>query len=374
MAKKADKKKLEKTYGTFEIVGRVKLGKDHYVDTQSDSGYIYRKVNFSIDTGNGNKPYVIAMGGFNPTNPMPIKMWDKGVQTEIDWSDRHNPAVLKKIPNYKFHKVALEKDDADNLVYKEFLHMYDALEEIGDKLHDGMVVKVVGDLKYQDYKDNVSVQKEIKNIYLSEEPEEKFHATFKQGIVTTKDGFDESELKKTGEIHLTAVVFDYEKEAEGNRPFRFNYVIDIKNFKSADGFKTLRNILKPTDSNSTIYVEIVGKIKESRNVRKATLDDYDEETRLLIEGGLMEEEDLLNVNVVEGEGEKVVRWDITNLQIKEDKETKKRSYVRVIDKYSMDDLVYASKSQEYDLNNDLDEIDLGDLDDLDGLTDDEPVF
>lgn len=374
MAKKVENEKLAKTFGTFEIVGKVKLGNKFYTEDTSMSGYVYRRLNFSVDVGGGNKPFVQAMGGFNPSNPMPINVFDKGIKTEIDWSDRFNESILKKVPNYVMHKVGLSKDDHGKVNFNEYLHLYDAIEEMAEQLEDGMVVKVIGNLKFQDYKDNTSVQKEIKSVYIVDVPESDFHATFKQGIVTTKDGFDTSLFKKEGIILLDAFVFDYEKEAEGNRPFKFRYTLDVEKFNNPDVFKKfVNNIIRPSDDKTTVYIEVSGEITESRNTRKTTMDDLSDEVKELIEMGLYSDEDvkdLLNQDIVEGEGERITRWDITSLNLKIDKETKKKTYIKEVDKYKMKDLVYVKKEDKVDLNEDLDEIeddledlDLGDLDD-----------
>lgn len=358
----AEAKKLQKTNGRFEGIGKVVLNKDSFKRATSDSGYEYVRISFAIDTGNGNKVNLSAMGGFNPTNPMSLKFFNNEGMFEVDWSDRFNEAILKAVPNYSKFTVGIARDDNDKVVYSNYLSWYDAIDELEESLKDGLIVKVKGNLKVQEFISNdgqtsTSIQKELTSIYLTDAEETEFGMHFVQGVVIERDGIgkvDEKENKWT----LECKVFDYDSKEKLTRPYTMRYVAYLEDYKNDESFKSVRKWLAP-EKNTCHYVEITGDIIEARNTRKATKDDYSSE---LLSLGLWEEEELLNADIQEGDGKKITEWRLVSLNKKKDKDSGKITLIKDTNKYKIEDLTFVSTIKEVTLDG---EINLDDLDDLD---------
>lgn len=358
----ADEKKLQKTNGRFEGVGKIVLNENSFKRATSDSGYNYVRINFSLDTGNGNRVNLSAMGGYNPTNPMSLKFFDNEGMFEVDWNNRFNEAVLKAVPNYSKFTVGVQKDDSGKVVYSNYLSWYDAVDELQEYLKDGMIVKVKGNLKPQEFTSNdgstnVSIQKDLTSIYLTEAEEDEFGIHFVQGVVIERDGIGKID-EKEGKWTLECKVFEYDGQEKKIRPFTMKYNAYLEDYKNDEAFKSVRKWLAP-EKNTCHYVEIVGDIIESRNTRKATKDDYSAE---LLSLGLWDEEELLDANIQEGDGKKITEWRLTSLNKKKDKESGKITLIKDINKYKIEDLTFVPSVKKVDLDG---EINLDDLDDLD---------
>jgi len=362
----AEKEKgLQKTIGSFLIIGKVRLSDKAFETKTSDSGYEYRRMNLQIDCGKGNKPYVTAMGGFNPSSPMGLKFWGKEGMFEVDWEDRMNTEVIKAVPKYSQITVGVHKDDDNKTQYSNYLSWYDAIDECEANLKDEVIVKIRGNLKINEYKDNITFQKEPTSIYLVDATEEEFCAKFVQGVVIERDGIGKID-EKENVYDLSVSLFDYDRDEKAVRPYRMKYKSHQEDFKSEEVFKSVRKWLAP-EKGQIHYVEIVGDIVESRNTRKATKDDYSTELLAL---GLWEEEELLDAEIIEGDGKKVTEYRLTGLNKKKDKDTNKITLIKDTNKYKPENLVFIPstknvdglKSGELDID-DLDDVDI-DIDDL----------
>lgn len=81
-----------------------------------------------------------------------------------------------------------------------------------------MVISVSGDINYSMYNDNVSMNRNIKSVFISNiDDPNKFHATFTQSVIIDKDSTSLKNVDKgTGILPVDVIVLDYMKEYNGN--------------------------------------------------------------------------------------------------------------------------------------------------------------
>lgn len=360
-----EERKVKKTMGTFNVIGRAQIYENTFVNDSSESGFDYARFSMSIDAGKHGRPTVQGMGGYFPSNPYPINVFIKGTKEEIAWDLRNEEEVLKKIPDFQKITIGVTKDENDKTIYNSYLSWYDAMDELRN-LEDKSVVNVRGNIVYQEYNGNTQPKLEVTSIVLSNKEEEDFRVFFQQNIVIdSSDCFDKSRLKDDKEIDVKAYVFDYEKGI-GIRPFIQKYKLSAEEI-GVDKFKAIVGFMTPK-KGQIVEVGVQGRFMIGSSKRKATLDDYGDEIKALVEAGYMDESELLDKEVTDGN--KSNDWYINGLQIrkiKKEGQPDKLDVVKVVGSYLPEDLIMPVKEQEQaDDSSDIDlgDIDLGDLGDI----------
>lgn len=229
MADNANKIVKKNWVSRFHILGKAKVNDFTFkIDESSTrSSWVYNSMNLGIDCGEKyGTCYSSMMGGYSPERSNKIYVHGKdengrddfGNRFEVDWDDRFNETVLEAIGEQCFIRVGIEKTMQGNTFTKRFLSEYDAIEYIKEHLTDGMVISVSGDIKYSMYNDSVSMNKEIKSIFISNvDDQNKFHATFTQSVLIDKDSVSIKDIdKKTGIMPVDTIVLDYMKEYNGH--------------------------------------------------------------------------------------------------------------------------------------------------------------
>lgn len=351
-------KKLRKTMGTFNVIGRAQIYENTFVNETSESGFDYARFSMSIDAGKHGRPTVQGMGGYFPSNPYPINVFINGNKEEIAWELRNEEEVLKKIPDFQKITVGVNKDENDKTIYNSYLSWYDAVDELRDLEH-GSVVNVRGNIVYKEYNGNTQAKLEVTSVVLSSKTEEDFRVFFQQNVVIdSTDCFDKSRFKDDKEIDIKAYVFDYEKGI-GIRPFIHKYKLSAEEV-GTDKFKAIVGFMTPK-KGQIIEVGVQGRFLIGSSKRKATLDDYGDEIKALVEAGYMDESELLDKEVTDGN--KSNDWYINGLQIrkiKKEGQPDKLDVVKVVGKYTAEDLILPVKEEEVN-NISSDDLDLGEL-------------
>jgi len=326
MAKKVeDKAKLQKgKFHFFNIVGKAKVNDNTLkLNTVSESGYKYNRLNLGVEIAPGSIIYSEAMGGYHTKKPNKINVNEKndfGARFEIDFEDRNDERVLECLHENNFIKIGLETDKDGKTFIKKFVHMYDAIAYINEHLENDMIVNVKGDLVYSLYKDKVQVKKQITSIYLSKQEPENFRATFTQSILLDKDSIGKDRVKSDGEFDIFAKVIDYakmygDKEVKQNVPYSLNYVLPITPEKADSVKKFIDKCFKVKKDVTELIVE--GYFLEGNQTGVITEDDIPEEMLDLIEMGIYTREEILGKLVIKGE--RVSKMIITKPFVRIDK-------------------------------------------------------
>lgn len=213
----------------FHVLGKAKVGGYTFkIDEQSNrSSWVYNSMNLGVDCGEKyGTCYVSLLGGYSPERTNTIYAHGKDANNrddfkkriEVSWDDRFNDDILSEIGDQCFIRVGIEKTVQGNTFTKKFLSEYDAIKYIKENIVDGMVITVSGDIKYSIYNGNVSVNKEIKSIFISNTSDpNKFHSTFTQSVLIGADSASMTDVnKETGIMPVDAIVLDYIKEYNGH--------------------------------------------------------------------------------------------------------------------------------------------------------------
>lgn len=388
MAKKTDKNPLKKGVSQFNIVGKVKLNDNTFaIDNESQtSDWIYSSMNLGIDTGNG-VVFSNLMGGYGATRDNVVYVHgvkkneagklvsDYENRFTIDWEDRFDESILETIGDDCFIKVGIEKTNKGKTYTKKFLSAYDAVEYCSEHLTDDMVVNVSGSLQYQYYNDSVTVQKNIKSIYLSTKDENDFKAEFRQTILLDSDSVGKFDKEKNT-YPIDCYVVDYVGKLDGNeikqnvvmpKTFYFD-VLDAENPDKTK--KLLDKFFKPTKKNKILELGVIGSFCEGGVISTATLDDLDDDVKLMLEAGMLtEEEALAKYTTGERERRMVIKQFITRND-SEDAETKHLVIMKDEDKYTADDLVFISQFVDIDDTDEPEEVEEVDTDEVEADEDD----
>jgi len=308
-----EKKTLDKSgwRNSFELVGEVKIYDNTFrIDQHSEkSDWTYNQMYLTVFCGekSGNVTCECNGGfGVNRENLIYAYGKDDNDNTDyknritVEWDDRNDPKILEDIGSGSFVRAGLEKDDKGNVFTMRFLHTYDFIKYISEHLTNGAVVRVRGNIKYDEYDGRLRVRKEVKSIYLVTNPEsDKYCAKFEQTFLVGKDSVSFLD-KKNGVLNVDAIVLEYYKNYRGkevkqNVPLHKDMEITL-NMEDDPEIKNMNNLLiKKFLTAKKGYNEVrwIGEFVEGGSTVQLTEDDLSDEVKMLIMMGLRTKEEAL---------------------------------------------------------------------------------
>lgn len=361
MAKKTEERTpLKKLISQFTLIGKAKVtDKTFNVDVESQtSDWIHSAMQLGIDTGSGGVVYSNLMGGYGATRDNVIyvhgtKKDDNGRVVSdfenrftIDWEDRFDDNILETVADDCFIKIGIEKDSKGKTYVKKFLSAYDAVEYLSEHLTDDTIINVAGNMQYQYYNESVTVQKNIKSIYLSTKTEEDFKSEFRQTILLDTDSIGKLDKEKNT-YPIDCYVVDYVgkvdgKEIKQNVVFPQTFYFDILDMENPDKTKKLLDkFFKPTKKGGILELGVIGTFAEGNVVSTTTLEELDEDVKMMVDLGMITEEEAL-AKYTNGNRERrmIIKQFITRND--GDAENKRLVIMRDEEKYKQDDLVFLS--------------------------------
>ena len=362
----SDKIKKTNWISSFKLVGRAKINDNSFkIDEVSQSGWCYNNLNLGVDCGEKyGVTYANLMGGYSQVKDNIIYVHGKKEDgTEdweniftINWDDRLDEEILDTLGDMCFIKVGLENTENGKLYTQKFLAAYDAINYIKEHLTNDTVINVQGNLKYNFYQGNVTMQRDIKSIFLSKAEPENFRASFAQSILIDNDSINLKEDVDTNRkcVSIHARVLDYVKELNGNTvkgqyplPFTFEY-----EYESEEIFKKVYKLLFKVKKNIR-QINFEGDFINTGATVQATMDDVTDDVKVLIAMGLYTEEEILTKYAAQGGIER--RYVLTRpiVRIEGDAENKQTVPQIFDDRYTEEDLIINFSSNS-DSNSDSD--------------------
>lgn len=347
MAKQKERKELNKKgwVSSFTLKGLARVNDNSFkLDQKSTkSDWIFSTANFGVDCGEKNGTvYVHSMGGYGADRDNLVYVHGKDENGRDDfknkytiaWEDREDKTLLEDIGDMCFYEVAIERDVNGKLVYMKFLSQYDMIAYLQENLQDGMAVKVSGDLEYQMYQGNVTVQKEIRRVVLLQKAEpENFSAKFLQTILVDSDSKGDVDKEKDV-YYIDGYVLEYFKEFNGYNlahdevsgafvPLRKQFEYQINEGKEELAKKAVNYLFKPKKGVSKIT--FIGEFVEGgAELVKTTVDDLPDDIKELISIGILTEEEAL-IDCATGKNRErrmiLLRPQIKNIKGENDEET-----------------------------------------------------
>lgn len=364
MAQK-EKQVLQKGKSYVTIVGKASIGDNSFSGEKvsSASGYVYKRVNIGVETSQGNKIYGEMMGGYAPSNPLPIKARTKPVDgqqenVDIDWADRLNDSIVDTVNDYNLIKVGLirenepaegqeptEEQANSKLIVKKFLSPFDAHDYIQENLKDGMMIMIKGKYAFSTYKDETQRKIEIESIFLSKS-EEGF-ANFVQTVILDEDSLTKEALKnaqETGEIVINARAVDYVSKLNGKKVGKnmlFDLPIVVKIDKNEpEKTQTIVQKLFKVKKGKIRELGVEGQIIEGYEQEEVNEKDIElsKDVKELIEMGLYSMEEAKKKMTVRGN--RVSKLVFSRPFINRDKDDANKISVDMNDdKYTPEDLI-----------------------------------
>ena len=362
----SDKIKKTNWISSFKLVGRAKINDNSFkIDEVSQSGWCYNNLNLGVDCGEKyGVTYANLMGGYSQVKDNIIYVHGKKEDgTEdweniftINWDDRLDEEILDTLGDMCFIKVGLENTENGKLYTQKFLAAYDAINYIKEHLTNDTVINVQGNLKYNFYQGNVTMQRDIRSIFLSKAEPENFKASFAQSILIDNDSINLKEDVDTNRkcVSIHARVLDYIKELNGNTvkgqyplPFTFEY-----EYESEEIFKKVYKLLFKVKKNVR-QINFEGDFINTGATVQATMDDVTDDVKALIAMGLYTEEEILTKYAAQGGIER--RYVLTRpiVRIEGDAENKQTVPQIFDDRYTEEDLIINFSSNS-DSNSDSD--------------------
>ena len=333
----------------FNLVGSARINDNTFkIDEVSQNGWDYNSMNLGVDCGEKcGVVYGNMMGGFSTKRDNVLYVHGKdedgkddwGNNFTIDWDDRFNDELLDTIGDGCFIQVGLERTDSGKLFVNKFLSEYDAIKYIKENLQNDDVIIVRGNLKYSFYNDRVTMQREIKSVFLSKAEPENFRATFRQSVLLDKDSVPKDDIDvELGRAKIRVRVLDYAKEVngvevKGNYPFVFNFDFD---FEDKERFANFHKAILKVKKDIT-QVNFEGEFVNSGAVVQSTVDDISDDLKALIDIGMYTEEEVLS-KFATNNSER--RYVLTKPVIKQEGDEENKTIVPQIfpERYTEDDL------------------------------------
>lgn len=311
MAKRKEKAELKKQnwVSQFEIIGKAVVNDYTFsLDQHSEkSDWVWSRMNLLVDCGEKyGRVGCSIMGGYgiNRDNFIYVHGRDDAGRDDfsnfytIDYEDRHNDIILRDIGNACFKTVALETDVKNNVIRKRFLSDKDFVDYVYEVLKDGMTVYVRGNINYRIYNDNVTVEKNINYIGLSNADEDDFKATFRQTVLLDEDSVEDIE-KERKTIAISGYVLEKFKEFNGWDltndgkirggqfvPLKKNFEYDYSAIPD-DKVKKVIQLMFKVKSHSVNQITFIGHFVEASALVKATEEDIPEDIMELVSLGIM---------------------------------------------------------------------------------------
>lgn len=327
MAKKKERTEFTRQnyVSTFQAVGKVVLNdKTFFLDQQSEkSDWIYNRLSLMIDCGpESGMAFVSCLGGYGSARDNVVYVHGKKPDGSEDWSnsytisfeDRKNETILAELGRSCFKVAGLERDTKGKTVYKNILTEYDFIEYISEHLEDGMVVNVRGNIQYQFYNGNTSMNLNLTNIALSNAEPEDYRARFTQSILIDESSKGEID-KEAKELDVSGYVLEWMKEYRGHDlgdgkskkgeiaplPYSFKYKLNMENPElTKKAVKKLFGIKTGTVTLTTFE----GMMVSSGAVVQMTEADLDDDIRELVSLGIMDLDEALTACATNGNRER----------------------------------------------------------------------
>ena len=348
----SDKIKKTNWVSSFRLIGKARINDNSFkIDEVSQSGWCYNSLNLGVDCGEKyGITYASMMGGYSQVKDNVIYVhgkkedgtddWDNTFS--INWDDRLDEEILDTLGDMCFIRVGLENTENGKLYTQKFLAAYDAIEYIKEHLTNDTVINVQGNLRYNFYQGNVTMQRDIKNIYLSKAEPENFKATFAQSVLIDKDSISLKEDVDTDRncVTIHTRVLDYVKELNDNiikgqypLPFTFEY-----DFESKEIFEKVYKLLFKVKKNVR-QINFEGDFVNTGATVQATMDDVTDDVKALIAMGLYTEEEILTKYAAQGGIER--RYVLTRPIVKIEGDAENKQTVPQIfdDRYTEEDLI-----------------------------------
>lgn len=135
-------------------------------------------------------------------------------ELNVEWKDRNNPDIIKKVKSFKKHQIILDKDHN-----KTFIADLDFVNYIADNIDliEGKTVQLTGQIQKNIYNGSVSDRFQVQSLYVKDDSDEDLKKRFRITTVFywNKDGMDTADWRKDKKLTIFGYTLDYDKTKKG---------------------------------------------------------------------------------------------------------------------------------------------------------------
>jgi len=242
----------------------------------------------------------------------------------IDWDDRNDPEVIKKVASYKKHIANIDGDDR-----KEFIADYDFVKylvENVDDLKDGLYT-ITGTSQLNEYNGKLSQRFQIQNIYkAADDVKKQLKVTF--DFYYTASGIDLSDWKEEKKIRISGYTTAYVASEKKNMYVAQDAVIDASKiqFDNPKHVKLLEFKLrqlglgledgKPVNNlkkNKVFKMQVICSYFNGAEEVEITPDMLSENQKMALELGLKTLDSFKDATVY---GDRIIEYKIVDFNLK----------------------------------------------------------
>lgn len=302
---------MSRLYNTFDFVGELAFPKEPTVVSEmGTSGWKKKRQSLIIKENNSNAAFVQLEAIFHPHKESVIKTSQKGLfgekmsKVEINWDDRLTPSIVDSIPDFRKVIVDLTPSDVDKQAFfdvkrevynletkenpsqedkeklqslynksreelperKEFLHKFDAIDHLADKLEDlkGKKVRVKGNIVKSYYNGKFYTNYEPQSIELvSDEYANKL--SLQLDLFFKKDSVDEKSFKKNSTLYFDTYIIGYDNQHKKDVFFPQKTVfnaskLDLENERHVALVEFIKKTFTITKSKEVNHIAVEAKV------------------------------------------------------------------------------------------------------------------
>ena len=379
--------------GRFTLIGDVIVSDSSFgIDVVNEKGtWKYNRANIGVSISDKNKVFCENMAGFSVGDRKPFPLYlrsgDFMQSFEVAFADRHDIVNGKEndyglsmadiANNYKF-KVGIERDTEGKIVVKEFLHEYDMIKYLKEHLENGMRVKIVGDIEYNYFNNNISQRRIFKSVFLAREDEDN-KAEQEADMYITKDSLidkDDDKLRGYGVHRFTKINGKEVKSKYVNKKGeikevnskRYPLPIELTIGVSEDKREKMEKYMTvPKDKEDRVYqISLLSDIIEEDEEIELDESSLGEDFEFF---ELMDEEQLNNKSALNGNRIRKIVAKNVNVIMKNDDNGKRIPTLRREDCYDYEEFLkelqefneFSFTSDEPEVNNEEEKIEKSDF-------------
>jgi hypothetical protein len=320
----------------FKFRGKIrKLKENGYTEQTYDSGWMTRKLKFTMACGDNSHFFECSGGKWKDDAKNVVYTFSKGTETEkgkniqVAWADRTKTDVMDNVAAFRKYIIDTEiysvrqeiKESGDDVAlaesmkkHHEFLAQWDFVDTLNklvssEKAKD-MIFEISGNIEYSysAEKDKYYMNYVPTRVYrVADDAKQICEATM--DVFFTADSVDETMVEETGNILVNAHTQYYDRNVKKNVFAPVSFVIKSDNPK-AEGFKKM--FAKAQDDQVRkvgLTIECINGAQKT-SITEAMLSDEQKE---LIEWGLATFEDIKKEMGGEVYGDKIVENRIVDL-------------------------------------------------------------
>jgi len=381
---------MARLYNQFEFTGELAFPKEPTtINEMGTSGWKKKQQSLIIKESNSNSAFVKMEAIFHPNKESQVHTTQKGLfgedsaSVKIDWDDRLETSVVDSVSDFRKIVIDLTPPDVDKNEYfnnrreiynletkenataedkskladlydkarellperKEFLHKFDAIDYLSDKLEDlkGKKFRVKGNIVKSYYNGKFYTNYEPQTIELVSD-EYTNSLSLQLDLFYKKDAVDDKSFKKNGMLYFDTYIIAYDNQHKKDVFFPQKTVfngskLDMENERHMALVKFFKDTFTVTKSKEVNHIAVEAKVVNGAEEVEFNESHLTAQQKEMISLGLAELKDFKPRGTVLGENLDEIR--ILKPLLKEFNNTNNFKLGAVVSTFTPEQLMYV---------------------------------